>query len=163
MSVMSAGWLGIASVCVWTLIACGPSKPGAGPTTFRLPIPCDSLNSSDLSGLDSTLRDTEREINPTAVQTTERAISMVEKAIARYRCERGILPVTLDSLLSLGPPAAIPAEVMVPKRWWFIDGWDRPLRYKVNGAMYELRSIGADGEEHTSDDLLSRGTPLEAH
>ncbi len=35
-----------------------------------------------------------------------------------------------------------------------LDGWGRPFDFRVNGAGYEVRSAGADGQLYTDDDLV---------
>ncbi|MFM7930167.1 MAG: type II secretion system protein GspG [Pirellula sp.] len=36
-----------------------------------------------------------------------------------------------------------------------VDPWNRPYEYKVIGSSFELRSLGADGQSGTSDDIVS--------
>lgn len=37
-----------------------------------------------------------------------------------------------------------------------VDGWDRPLEYKVNGKEFKLWSCGPDGVSGTADDIQFR-------
>jgi prepilin-type N-terminal cleavage/methylation domain-containing protein len=57
------------------------------------------------------------------------------------------------------PPAAL--EELIPKtestRWVkdgrFVDAWDHPIQYRVDGKKFEVWSWGPDGISGTADDL----------
>ena len=60
---------------------------------------------------------------------------------------KGFPPEKLEDLAPrLSPPGKI-------KEGKFVDAWDRPLEYRVEGRRFRLWSCGPDGVSGTADDL----------
>jgi len=86
------------------------------------------------------------------IQSTK--ISMTENRIFTLRCE-----VRKHSMLKGNPPAALEdlAKALDRSEWMiggkFVDAWEQPLQYRVNGKEYDVWSCGPDGLSGTSDDI----------
>jgi len=82
-------------------------------------------------------------------------IAQLSTTIKQYQLMMQQLPSSLDSLMNQ------PADLANPGDWTKlldkipVDPWKRPYEYKVNGSSFELRSLGADGQSGTSDDIVS--------
>jgi len=82
-------------------------------------------------------------------------LAQLSSAIKQYQLMMQQLPSSLDSLMTQ------PADLANPGDWTKlldkipVDPWNRPYEYKVNGSSFELRSLGADGQSGTSDDIVS--------
>jgi prepilin-type N-terminal cleavage/methylation domain-containing protein len=87
-----------------------------------------------------------------AIQSTR--ISSTEIRIHTIRCE-----VKTYAKLKGNPPATL--EELAPRldrSFWmkdgkFVDAWEQPLQYRVNGKEYDVWSCGPDGLSGTSDDI----------
>lgn len=82
-------------------------------------------------------------------------IAQLSTTIKQYQLMMQQLPSSLDALMNQ------PADLANPGDWTKlldkipVDPWNRPYEYKVNGSSFELRSLGADGQSGTSDDIVS--------
>lgn len=86
--------------------------------------------------------------------TTESRMAALRQVIAQYVQTRGQLPGTLQEICRDGVPRPLmPASQDLQG---LRDGWGRPFVYRQIGGEYELRSLGADGEPETADDLVFR-------
>lgn len=81
-------------------------------------------------------------------------LSNFESALETYQLQVGTYPSSLEAL------HAQPSDLADPSKWTQIikkeipkDPWDNAYIYKLNGATYELRSAGPDGQENTEDDV----------
>lgn len=82
-------------------------------------------------------------------------MNQFQSFLSMYRIEVGTLPANLDALYEK------PGDLADPTRWRQIsekpipaDPWQRPYVYKLVGDKYELRCVGADGQENTDDDIV---------
>ncbi|MFM9063007.1 MAG: type II secretion system major pseudopilin GspG [Pirellula sp.] len=82
-------------------------------------------------------------------------IAQLSTTIKQYQLMMQQLPSSLDALMNQ------PADIANPADWTKlldkipVDPWNRPYEYKVIGSSFELRSLGADGQSGTSDDIVS--------
>ncbi|MCY3005294.1 MAG: type II secretion system major pseudopilin GspG [Planctomycetota bacterium] len=82
-------------------------------------------------------------------------LAQLSSAVKQYQLMMQQLPASLDSLMTQ------PADLANPGDWTKLldklpsDPWNRPYEYKLNGSTFELRSLGADGQSGTSDDIVS--------
>jgi prepilin-type N-terminal cleavage/methylation domain-containing protein len=60
---------------------------------------------------------------------------------------KGFPPATLEELI---PKMDSPQWIKDGK---FVDAWDRPIQYRVDGKSFDLWSCGPDGISGTGDDL----------
>jgi general secretion pathway protein G len=87
-------------------------------------------------------------------RTASGNISTIKNMLEQYRLQVGTYPSSLDSLYEK------PSDLADPDKWMQIsrdpikpDPWGRKYEYKLNGSEYELRSLGADGQSGTEDDI----------
>lgn len=87
-------------------------------------------------------------------RTATAEISNLKSALETYRLEVGSYPSQLESLYEQ------PSDLADPTKWMQIlkapvkpDPWGRPYEYSMNGADFELRSVGPDGQSGTEDDI----------
>ena len=81
------------------------------------------------------------------INTTNYRIHTLRCAVAEHRLTKGQLPLRLEDLakkLDQTPPM---------KDGKFIDSWERPFEYTVNGKEFDLWSCAPDGVSGTPDDL----------
>ncbi|MEY2612872.1 MAG: Type secretion system protein precursor [Planctomycetota bacterium] len=82
-------------------------------------------------------------------------IAQLSSAVKQYQLLMQQLPQSLDALMTA------PADLANPGDWTKLldkipsDPWNRPYEYKLNGSTFEIRSVGADGQSGTSDDVIS--------
>lgn len=82
-------------------------------------------------------------------------LAQLSSAVKQYQLMMQQLPPSLDALMNQ------PSDLANPGDWTKLldkipaDPWNRPYEYKVNGSTFELRSVGADGQSGTSDDITS--------
>jgi general secretion pathway protein G len=88
-------------------------------------------------------------------RTAKAEISNFKSLIATYDLNVGSLPSTLEALYEQ------PSDLADPTKWTRVsrdpikpDPWGRPYEYKVNGADFEIRSLGPDGQSGTEDDIV---------
>jgi len=82
-------------------------------------------------------------------------VSLTEARIHTLRCEvkkhamlKGVPPATLEDLAkTLDQPGMM-------KDGKFVDAWERPLQYRVNGKEFKVWSSGRDGISGTADDVF---------
>lgn len=86
-------------------------------------------------------------------RTAASQINTLKGMLDMYKLNMGSYPPTLDAL-NVAPSDADPT------RWEPVsrepikpDPWGRPLEYKVEGDKYDLRSLGADGQSGSEDDI----------
>jgi general secretion pathway protein G len=86
-------------------------------------------------------------------KTSAAQINSLKTMLDMYKLNMGTYPPTLDAL-NVAPSDADPA------RWEQVsrdpikpDPWGRPFEYKVEGDKYDLRSLGADGQSGSEDDI----------
>lgn len=87
-------------------------------------------------------------------KTAKAEISNLKTMLETYRLTVGTYPSQLDALYEQ------PSDLSDPSKWFQIksepikpDPWERPYEYTLNGASYELRSLGPDGQSGTEDDI----------
>lgn len=82
-------------------------------------------------------------------------LAQLSSAVKQYQLMMQQLPPSLDALMNQ------PSDLANPGDWTKLldkipsDPWNRPYEYKVNGSTFELRSVGADGQSGTSDDITA--------
>lgn len=86
--------------------------------------------------------------------TAKSQISQYKNALEQYRLMIGSYPSALEALHEAPSDLADPTKYEpVLKDPIAADPWDRPYEYKLNGAAYELLSLGPDGQSGTDDDV----------
>jgi general secretion pathway protein G len=86
--------------------------------------------------------------------TASNQIKSFKQALEQYKLFVGSYPSTLDALHEAPADLADPsAYTQLLKDEIPNDPWGNPYEYKLNGATYELRSLGADGQSGTEDDV----------
>jgi len=88
-------------------------------------------------------------------QTAKAEMSILKGLISQYDLNIGSLPSTLEALYEQ------PSDLADPTKWIKVsqnpikpDPWNHPYEYKVNGAEFEIRSLGPDGQSGTEDDIV---------
>lgn len=77
-----------------------------------------------------------------------------KQALETYKLLIGSYPSSLDALHEAPSDLADPSKYTpIFKDAIPADPWNRPYEYKLNGAEYELRSLGPDGQSGTDDDV----------
>ena len=83
-------------------------------------------------------------------------ISTFGNMLEQYKLEMGSYPVQLSHLHEMPSDLADPSKYVqlltdpVPA-----DPWGRAYEYKLNGAVYEIRCLGPDGQSGNEDDITS--------
>ena len=92
--------------------------------------------------------------NRAFVMTAKNQISQFKNALEQYKLYVGSYPSGLEALHEQ------PSDIEDPSTYTQVlkdpitpDPWGRPYEYKLNGAAYELRSLGPDGQSGTDDDV----------
>ena len=87
-------------------------------------------------------------------QTAKADINNLKNMLSQYEMMVGTYTSTLDALYEQ------PSDLADPSKWVKIsrdaikpDPWQHPYEYKVNGSEYTIRSLGADGQSGTDDDI----------
>jgi general secretion pathway protein G len=87
-------------------------------------------------------------------RTATAEISNLKTMLETYKLEVGSYPAQLDHLYEQ------PSDLADPTKWMQIkkdpikpDPWGRAYEYSLNGADFELRSLGPDGQSGTEDDI----------
>ena len=81
-------------------------------------------------------------------------IKNFKQALETYKLFIGSYPDSLEALHEAPSNLADPSKyTQIYKEAIPADPWGRPYEYKLNGADYELRSLGADGQSGTDDDV----------
>jgi hypothetical protein len=82
-------------------------------------------------------------------------IEQLSFGVRQYALMMGQLPPTLQALVV--PPQGLPNPddwvqllIKIP-----LDPWGNQFKYRLEGAKFELRSAGVDGEMGTDDDIVS--------
>jgi general secretion pathway protein G len=88
--------------------------------------------------------------------TAKNQISTFKSALEQYKLFMGSYPSTLDALHEA------PSDLSDPSKYTSLlkdpiprDPWDTPYKYEVSGESYDLRSLGADRQDGTSDDITA--------
>lgn len=77
-----------------------------------------------------------------------------KQALETYKLLIGSYPSALEALHEAPGDLADPSKYTpLYKESIPADPWGRPYEYKLNGADYELRSLGPDGQSGTDDDV----------
>jgi general secretion pathway protein G len=86
--------------------------------------------------------------------TAKNQITTFKSALEQYKLFIGSYPSALEALHEQ-PSDLVDASKydQVLKDPIPTDPWGKPYEYKLNGAEYELRSLGADGQSGTEDDV----------
>jgi hypothetical protein len=72
-------------------------------------------------------------------------------AVQLFHASRRRLPPDLEALTRTDPALGAPWMARIP-----VDAWGRAFRYVVRGGdLFEVRSLGPDGEEGTADDVVA--------
>jgi hypothetical protein len=85
---------------------------------------------------------------------TESRMAALRRAIAAYAQTHGQLPESLQEICRVG--TSCPLMPASQARQGMRDEWGRAFVYRQVDGEYELRSLGADGESGTADDLVFR-------
>ncbi|MCA9191675.1 MAG: type II secretion system protein GspG [Planctomycetales bacterium] len=87
-------------------------------------------------------------------KTAAGQISNLKNMLEQYRLNVGSYPSSLEALY------ASPSDLADPTKWIQIsrdpiepDPWNNAYEYKLNGNVFELRSLGPDGQSGTEDDI----------
>jgi len=81
------------------------------------------------------------------ISNTQTRIHTLRCAVAEYRLTKGSLPRRLEDL------AKKLDQAVAMKDGKFVDAWERPFEYKVDGKEFQLWSCGPDGVSGTADDV----------
>ena len=86
---------------------------------------------------------------------THERLALLDEWIRASVARTGKLPRSLDEVR---PPDDV-AGGYVPLDRFLRDGWGRAIEYQPGppSRSYELRSLGADGQARTGDDVTLRG------
>lgn len=87
--------------------------------------------------------------------TAKNQITTFKSALEQYKLYVGSYPSELEALHSQPNDVDATKYTQVLKDEIPKDPWGKPYEYKLNGAVYELRSLGADGQSGTDDDISS--------
>ena len=88
------------------------------------------------------------------IATTQ--ISNMGNMLEQYKLEMGSYPTQLSYLHEVPSDAADPSKwVQLLKEPVQPDPWGRAYEYTLNGATYELRSLGPYGQSGNEDDVTS--------
>ncbi len=86
--------------------------------------------------------------------TASNQIKGFKQALETYKLLIGSYPGSLEALYQA------PSDLPDPSKYTQLykepipaDPWGRPYEYKLNGADYELRSLGPDGQSGNDDDV----------
>lgn len=82
-------------------------------------------------------------------------ITVLKNALDQYRLMMGSYPSSLDALHEA--PSDVDASNYEPilRDPVPADPWGHKYEYKLEGSNYDLRSLGADGQSGTDDDITS--------
>lgn len=87
-------------------------------------------------------------------RTAAADINILKTMLDSYKLDVGSYPAQLSALYEK------PSDMTDPTKWMQIskkpinpDPWGRPYEYTVNGAEFELKSLGPDGQSGTEDDV----------
>ena len=87
-------------------------------------------------------------------RTAAAEISNLKTMLDSYKLEVGSYPTQLSALYEK------PSDLADPTKWMKIskepikpDPWGRPYEYTLNGAEFDLRSLGPDGQSGNEDDV----------
>ena len=88
---------------------------------------------------------------------THERLALLDEWIRASLARTGRLPRSIDDVR---PPDDVAADY-VPLEQFLRDGWGRAIEYQTAPASpsYELRSLGADGQARTGDDVTLRAAP----
>jgi hypothetical protein len=89
-------------------------------------------------------------LNESKRKITAASLEKLSAGVAAYRQRNASLPVGTD--------IKVMADVLHPtymKDLVLDDGWGRPILVETSAASLRFRSLGADGQQGTPDDLLS--------
>jgi general secretion pathway protein G len=82
-------------------------------------------------------------VSSSRVRLTETRVHTIGCAIETHRKVKGTLPATLEDLRLELPMAG----------GRYVDAWERPLEYRVDGKEFRLWSCGLDERSGTADDI----------
>ncbi|MCC6508188.1 MAG: type II secretion system major pseudopilin GspG [Pirellulaceae bacterium] len=86
--------------------------------------------------------------------TASNQIKSFKQALENYKLFIGSYPASLDALHEAPSDLPDPSKyTQLLKDAIPMDPWGRPYEYKLNGADFDLRSVGADGQSGTDDDV----------
>lgn len=92
--------------------------------------------------------------NRAFVMTAKNQISQFKNALEQYKLYVGSYPSALEALHEQ------PSDIEDATKYTQVlkdpitpDPWGSPYEYKLNGASYELRSLGPDRQSGTDDDV----------
>lgn len=87
-------------------------------------------------------------------RTAAADINILKTMLDSYKLDVGSYPTQLSALYEK------PSDLADPTKWMQIskkpinpDPWGRPYEYTVNGASFELKSLGPDGQSGNEDDV----------
>lgn len=87
-------------------------------------------------------------------RTAAAEISTIKTMLDSYKLEVGSYPTQLSALYEQPTDLADATKWMqVSKKPIKPDPWGRPYEYTLNGADYELKSLGPDGQSGNEDDV----------
>ena len=87
-------------------------------------------------------------IGSTKVGLTETRIHGIRCELKNHAAVKGQPPAKMEDL------AAKLDQAGWMKDGKFVDAWEQPLEYRVNGKEFKLWSVGADGKSGTPDDIF---------
>lgn len=83
-------------------------------------------------------------------------ISTFGNMLEQYKLELGSYPTQLSHLHEQPSDLADPTKyVQILTEPVPADPWGRAYEYKLNGATYEIRCVGPDGQSGSEDDITS--------
>ena len=88
---------------------------------------------------------------------THERLALLDEWIRASVARTGRLPRSIDDVR---PPDDVAADY-IPLEQFLRDGWGRAIEYEPGTASrsYELRSLGADGQARTGDDVTLSAVP----
>jgi hypothetical protein len=108
------------------------------------------LPHTESSLIEGSIATTEDDLHPSPERITCGALGEVSEWVDIYRVRNARLPHHLTDILDLRRPG----RLYRPSPEMLIDGYGRPIQYRIAGCRYELRSVGRDGKAHTVDDFV---------
>ena len=91
--------------------------------------------------------DTEETLFGDAVSRTEFRLRTIARGVSRHDSAYGRLPAAID-----GSELILPT--FQPRERFVLDAWNRTIEYTPSDSGFALRSAGADGRWHSSDDIV---------
>ncbi len=81
-------------------------------------------------------------------------VVQLASSVSQYKMLMQQLPPNLEALKDQPSDLATPGDWTQLLKKIPLDPWGHPYEYKINGASFEIRCVGPDGQSGTSDDIV---------